>query len=147
MNLNLDQKAALAELHIEHTNTEVHYTYRDANNYKSGRTVVLEGLPTIRDVIELLDACDKSNGNLDIIPGLVGLDDLQIEMTGGFDEEADHPFHEIESITPTAADADAELPSFAAFKSLVIERGGKDGSSWDEKYRPGRQPAAHRQQA
>lgn len=127
---------------LDQVNTEILYTYRDANNYKSSRTVVLEGTPSLADMIELLDACDKNNGDRDIIPGLVGLDDLQIELTGGFNEEVDTPFHELEGVSLTVAAADTGLPSFASFKAMVLEQGGKDGSNWNEDYRPGDSPAA-----
>lgn len=75
--------------------TSIHYLYRDADNYKTGRTVVLRGRPTADDIAVIKSALDEG---MFFIPSQVGLDDLQ-ETLQQYDAEvsndSDHPWHEM----------------------------------------------------
>lgn len=103
-------------------NTAFHYLYRDASNYKAGRTVVLEGVPTPDDLDAVRAAL--SDGEW-FIPSQVGLDDLQGELQA-LDSEAsrnadginedDHLWHELtlpEDISETDEPPTPGMPSLA----------------------------------
>lgn len=85
-------------------NTRLTYMYRDGDNYKTSRDVVFEG--GFRDskyLNTLLLAFDTSEDNPSIIPGQIGLGDLQDGFSGcesRWDPERDHPWHEVVGLTP-----------------------------------------------
>jgi len=84
-------------------NTRFRYLYRDADNYKEGREVVLPGEPELGDLETVRAALD---GGENFIPEQVGLVDLQAglqqwdskETEAGYEtnpeNDPDHPWHE-----------------------------------------------------
>lgn len=75
------------------------YIYRDADNFKTGVTVALPGNLDVMDVSAISRKMNWMDG---FVPGQVGLPDLQQDFNEGmtwWDEERDHPFHELTSIT------------------------------------------------
>ena len=74
----------------------VEYLYRDANNYKDFRRLLLNGTLTKLEIEEIRAKLDEQ---LYFIPAQVGLppaDRLQRQF--GYDYEADHPWHELTRI-------------------------------------------------
>lgn len=110
----------------EGVNTKLSYFYRDVNNYKQHTEVVLAGAITAQQIETILAHLDEDGG---FIPGQVGLDDLQPRMTGGYDADMDHPFHDINGIELT------EEPEFGGpdVADLVATF---QAVSWDQEYRP-----------
>ena len=117
-------------------NTEFHYTYRDASNYKAYNTVVLSGELTFEQLRPFLD--DGEN----FIPYDVGLDELQEELPG-FPKSDDHVWHELSGhdLTPTNAEpnchmsAESLLSNFEQVRGnwnlgAAVERLGLDMSGW-----------------
>ena len=79
-------------------NTEIQYMYRDADNYKRFGRQVLSGLVPEADVLRYTD--DGS-----FIAGDAGLPELQKDWAKSgmkYPTDADHVFHEIESVEPTS---------------------------------------------
>ena len=105
-------------------NTEFYYMYRDAANYKQGRTTILEGELTFGQLLPFLD--DKEN----FIASQVGLDDLQEEMTNFPHQHDDHVWSEINEhdLTPTE-----EEPSCHLTAAQLLENFKKAGGKWDIK--------------
>lgn len=83
-----------------HPNTRMDYLYRDGNNYKQSTHVVMAGALTIEEATAIVDGLDEDDG---FVPSAVGLDDLQERMVTDWEDDADHPFHEIDGISLTAA--------------------------------------------
>ncbi len=83
-------------------NTCICYKYRDAANYKFPGAVVLEGLVTEEQIRPHL------HEGLYFIPGDVGLPGLHPTHCE-FDEDLDHPWHELDSVEPTEAQPTAAL--------------------------------------
>lgn len=81
-------------------NTAISYLYRDADNYKQSRTVVLEGALTLDQAVAVVEALDESQW---FVPSQIDLDDLQGSFVAGgeWDEQSDHPFHELIGIALT----------------------------------------------
>ena len=101
-------------------NTEVEYLYRDADNNKRYRRVVLAGAITAEQLATI-------RGNLDdetFLPDQVGLDTLYEEF-GTADAEADHAWHEFVDANLVALPADVEGMDVAAFAAQF------DGIVWD----------------
>jgi len=82
----------------DHPNTRLDYMYRDADNYKQNAHVVMPGTLTLEQAIAIVDGLDDDDG---FVPSAVGLDDLQERMSTGWDEQSDHPYHEITGISLT----------------------------------------------
>ena len=71
------------------TNTELNYTYRDASNYKTYNSVVLEGIMTTEMFEEMKSCCEDG---IDLfIPEQLGLDLIRDWRT----TEDDHPYAEL----------------------------------------------------
>ncbi len=85
-------------------NTEISYMYRDADNYKVGRNVVLAGALTLDQAIAMVAALDERQW---FVPSKTGLDDIQSDFVAGaeWDEQSDHPFHELTGIAITDRDS------------------------------------------
>lgn len=86
-------------------NTSISYQYRDADNYKTSREVVLAGTLTDEQIEAIL--ARRSDGQF-FIPSQVELEDLQ-ETLQAYDttpSEADHAWHELEREDFAATDAD-----------------------------------------
>ena len=121
------------------SNTAIHYLYRDGSNNKQGAVAVLAGelsLDQMKVVVGRLDEPDleglQEGAPLGLlIPGQVGLRDLQGDFQGGQATwiEEDHPWHELEAIEPTEAPPTQEM-RVEAFLSLVC------GVTWDDAYVP-----------
>lgn len=116
----------------EGANTRVEWLYRDADNMKASAAAVLAGRLTRPEVEEIVGKLDEGEY---LIPGQVGLDDLQGALTAenGW-SGADHPWHELVGIghtddAPTLPMAAAEL--LDAFRAV----------EWDDGYEP---PASRR---
>lgn len=82
--------------------TEISYMYRDADNYKQTRTVVLAGAITLEQAAAVVGALDEGEW---FVPSEIGLEDIQGNFTFGpdWDEQSDHPFHELTGIALTTA--------------------------------------------
>lgn len=107
--------------------TELHYLYRDAANYKEGRTVYFEGEPSMEQLLVINKTLDQKKY---FIPDDVGLEELQ-ERLSSFPSEDDHVWHEF-----TSLDVVAKLPADAIVEGPVndlVEAFRKIGSpeSWD----------------
>ena len=88
-------------------NTQIHYLYRDAANYKRGNTTVVEGEIRFEDVKDCLD------GGMFFIASQVGLEDPQerIDDLDLSEDGDDHVWCELEAgdFTPTMDEPDAEV--------------------------------------
>jgi len=78
-------------------NTLFRYKYRDASNYKFRGAVVLAGTVSEEEIRPHL------HDGLYFIPGDVGLPS-QHPTHCDFDEDLDHPWHELDSVGPTEAE-------------------------------------------
>lgn len=67
-------------------NTKMEYMYRDANNYKKYKTVVLEGVLTPEQIQDLLNCRDEGEF---FIAQQVGLPDVHFDC---YDPGSDHPW-------------------------------------------------------
>ena len=76
-------------------NTRFAYLYRDADNYKQGKEVILQGRLSRANIAGILRAASDYNH---FIPGDVGMENLQPRFNSGWEIEADHPWHEIVEI-------------------------------------------------
>lgn len=104
----------------EGRNSSLWYQYRDASNYKAGRTVVFAGRLTDEELRAL--RANREDGMF-FIPSQVGLPDLQ-DTWGGRLYEDDHVWHELEddAFQPTdaAPTEPGDVHQFAsAFASAV----------------------------
>lgn len=89
-----------------HPNTRIDYMYRDANNYKQSDHVVMAGALTIEEATAIVDGLDEEDG---FVPSAVGLDDLQERMVTDWEDDADHPFHEIDGISLTGSEPTTDM--------------------------------------
>ena len=87
-------------------NTRLVYMYRDADNYKQIADVVMPGAITLDQAVAVMDGLDDDGG---FVPSAVGLHDLQVQMVTDWDDQVDHPYHEIEGISLTDVKPDVEL--------------------------------------
>ena len=122
--------------------TCVSYIYRDGNNYKQAGKAYFSG-PTSRDSVNaFLSMLDSSDGSPSMIPGQIGLDDLQSQFLNEWDDDSDHPFHEITSIElidfNEMESRDAALTSEQSFDDFVCAMFHTLGEfgGWDQAYRP-----------
>jgi len=126
------------------------YQYRDGSNYKARRDVVLSGAPRYAvQIAKVLRGLDESESCPSLIPGLVGLPDLQDSFSGcssRWDPDEDHPWHEllsVELIEDYQGEPDGDFGEFAdqVFQAAFVH-------GWDESYRPDSYPEmAARQEA
>ena len=91
-------------------NTRVDYFYRDAGNYKTKSSVVLEGAITLNQIGLIAMSLDDGENFLPARVGLVAL--CPDENDESYDDELDHPWHEIELISLT--DEPPTLPGHVA---------------------------------
>ncbi|MDY7079781.1 MAG: hypothetical protein SXV54_23090 [Chloroflexota bacterium] len=87
---------------LTQVNTCICYKYRDGANYKFPGAVVLEGPITEEQIRPYL------HEGLYFIPGDAGLPGLHPTHCE-FDEDLDHPWHELDSVEPTEAQPTAAL--------------------------------------
>lgn len=107
-------------------NTEIHYMYRDASNYKRGKRVVVAGELTFEQLRPFLsDGCN-------FIAGDVGLDDLQLTwQEDGFDfpTDDDHVYSEITDgdLQPTADEPTVDISA-----AELLVKFQEIGGNWNE---------------
>lgn len=111
----------------DHNNVVFDYQYRDSDNYKQTRRVVMAGKPSPEDLQTILSSL---RDGMYFIPGKVGLDDLQTE----WNDEVDHPFHYILSIVGTDEDPTPGAPLVRQLVEKFSEIG--QGANWDDGYIP-----------
>lgn len=117
--------ASFEKLGGTEVNTKITYLYRDADNYKQFGTAIFKGAMTSQQLETILAHLDEDGG---FIPGQVGMRDLQEMMATGWDNDLDHPFHEITSIKLTEQPADnVSIDELARLFAEV---------SWDQDYHP-----------
>ncbi|MBY0465386.1 MAG: hypothetical protein K2W33_10635 [Burkholderiales bacterium] len=127
--------------------TCVSYRYRDGNNYKQATKAYFCG-PTSRDSVNaFLAMLESADGAPSMIPGQIGLEDLQGRFSsGGWDEDSDHPFHEVASIElmdfNEMSDNDAALVFELSFDEFVKTAFGTLGEAggWDQAWHPDGMP-------
>src|ERR1019366_6821030 len=95
-------------------NTMFGYLYRDGDNYKRFKDVILKGKLSRADIHKMFDAVFDYRL---FLASQVGLEDLQMNFDNGWEIEADHPWHEIREIayvddSPTA-DRDQNITTVA----------------------------------
>ena len=88
-------------------NTCIRYRYRDASNYKFHGAAVLAGTVTKRQIRPHL------HEGLYFIPGDVGLASLHPTHCT-FDEDLDHPWHELDGVRETEARPSTDLEAQSA---------------------------------
>ncbi|USN15889.1 hypothetical protein PAPPERLAPAPP_01470 [Brevundimonas phage vB_BpoS-Papperlapapp] len=86
-------------------NTRLSYMYRDASNYKEHLEFILDGLMTMEQAVKV---CSLLTGDGDdFLPVLLGMESASWSSDGGGAHYADdHPWHELNSISPTRQDHD-----------------------------------------
>lgn len=77
------------------TKTIIPYMYRDADNYKQHGEIVLSGSITDEQKEQIRASLGGFGGD-QFIPDQVGQPGLQEMFDDGWDEGADHPWHEID---------------------------------------------------
>lgn len=112
--------------------TVVPYMYRDGGNHKVQRRIVLRGLVTDAQILELMDVF---NGDVSFIPGALDgfhIGELQSHWPS-FPCEDDHPWHEllldsreVSRFNPTKD----EVMDASAFVAALLSLQASDG--WDE---------------
>ena len=110
------------------------YLYR-AGGKSAQRTVVFQpdDCAVIFDARALIYASEAKPGKASLVPGLVGLEDLQAEVSS-WDPEQDPPFHEITGITWTQSEDATDARTFDEFvDDCVAVALSKDG--WSAAYR------------
>jgi len=113
----------------------VSYTYRDADNYRTSLAVALPGEADSKAVDDLFGRLDAEGG---FVPGQVGLPDLQMNFNEGmtfWDEERDHPFHEIDDISVVSAVPPGTMVLNSLSATDLIENVAAV-TAWDDAYRP-----------
>lgn len=113
----------------------VTYTYRDADNYRTSLVVAVPGGADNKAIDDLFGRLDAEGG---FVPGQIGLPDLQMNFNEGmtfWDEERDHPFHEIDDISVVSAVPSGTMVLNAISAELLIGNAAAV-TKWDDAYRP-----------
>jgi hypothetical protein len=113
--------------------TRLSYRYRDGGNNKTGSSVLFRGKITFEELQTLFRRMDTEFAE-SFIPGQVGLRDLQGQFAAGWDDELDHPWHELVSVElttggPKGDDAE-DTRSISDFVAEVAK------VEWDNSYKP-----------
>lgn len=117
--------ASFDALSDANANTKISYLYRDADNYKQSGEAIFAGVMAPSHLEAILDHLDEDGG---FVPAQVGMADLQPMMASGWNDDTDHPFHEIAAIELTEQAADnVAIGELSRLFSEV---------SWDEHHRP-----------
>lgn len=122
-------------------NTCLTYQYRDSHNCRvSTRIVFLGALSEARELNALMLAFDPSKDHPSMIPGEVGLSDLQ-DLADPGDGQCDpdqlHPWHEVIELTPVPARGEAQPLDGRTIKDFADEVCRHVVSNgWSEKYLP-----------
>lgn len=118
-------------------NTAISYEYRDGSNTKTAKTIVLQGSLTEGRITDVMKATLGDDDKSWIIPGQVGLPDLQDSFASlsVWREELDHPWHSILLIEPTDADLTPGIEMSAMTLASALET-----AKWDEAWEPACRP-------
>lgn len=105
-------------------NTKIEYMYRDADNYKKYKTVILEGVLTPEEIRDLLNCLDDGEF---FIAQQVGLPDAHFDR---YDPESDHPWMTLDGAFTTTNAA----PTIKMSMHALLERflAAKDNWKLDE---------------
>lgn len=113
----------------------VSYTYRDADNYKTSMVVGVPGGADKKALDALFDRLDAGEG---FVPGQIGLPDLQMNFNAGitfWDEERDHPFHEIDDVSVVSSVPRGTMVLNSLSATDLIDNVAAV-TEWDDAYRP-----------
>ncbi|MEP3670907.1 MAG: hypothetical protein ABJN42_29780 [Roseibium sp.] len=117
--------------------TRISYQYRDADNFKTGATLFLQGLISDETKERMRAHCNNDDGQEHFIPGQVGLQDLQDSFVtpSKWMEDRDHPWHELEMIEDVHVDT---LPKGTATLEVTAEEFAQSflATSWDDDWKP-----------
>ncbi len=105
-------------------NTEFSYMYRDADNYKQNAQVIMPGVLTFEQALAIVDGLDEDEG---FVPSAVGLNDLQERMVNGWDEDVDHPYHEITGIALTDRQPTIQMTASDFVERFAAADWGREG--------------------
>lgn len=92
-------------------NTKIGYRYRDADNYKKYKKVILAGRLSQADLRRMLGALFDHTL---FLASAVGLQDLQTLFDNGWELEADHPWHELVEIAHVN-----DAPTFDEYQDVM----------------------------
>lgn len=136
--------APLLAAHHEHDadfgegkNVMVELMYRDASNFKAHGEAVIAGPVANPGILALLHHAADHEDNDFIIPGQIGLPDLQNSFNEGqaqWDDDRDHPWHELHAVFLTDDEPTVEITWPVLQEKLVDFIVGKD--KWNENHRP-----------
>ena len=125
----------------EALNTRFTYIYRDADNYKSHRSLIFEGILTKAELTDLYASTDKGS----FLPGQVGLEALQEDLQGydktsnhnsdgeydPYGEEgSDHPWHELQEDGFAIRTKEDSTESRSVHELLIAFKAA--AGAWDE---------------
>lgn len=101
-------------------NTRIDYLYRDAGNNKENAYVVLQGVITASQIERIVQSLDEGEN---FLPELIGLGALNPEEGDDrYDEELDHPWHEIDRVCLTH-----EVPTLSDGVEALVDRFEQQG--------------------
>lgn len=98
------------------SNTELYYLYRDADNYKQHESVIMPGVLCTSDAQKLFDALDDDDG---FVPSAVGLDDLQERNVNGWQNDVDHPYHELLALKVTKKEPTIDMTILDFYNRII----------------------------
>lgn len=108
-------------------NTRINYMYRDASNYKSFNTAVVDGILSDTDCHTIYHCCDGDGGQHLFIPHMVGLPEKTFEDFGQYDD--DHPWFEIGQFF---AEGTNDAPTVDLTAKQLVENFRKMSGQWDK---------------
>lgn len=106
-------------------NTRIHYMYRDASNYKRGKTIVVEGEIRYDQIKSFLDE------DAWFIASQVGLEDIQLSWESDgyqFPTEDDHVYSELneDDFEPTEDNPTVKITAQELLANFVETQGNWD---------------------
>lgn len=113
-------------------NTRIEYLYRDADNYKVGNEVVIEGTLTEAEIEEIIGICDDGGqGTFYFIPRQVGLPEKRFDK---IDPDSDHCWFELWKDEWKSSFSETEdAPTEPITAKELLEAFRKVGAdSWDD---------------
>lgn len=106
-------------------NARIHYMYRDASNYKSFNTAVVDGILSDTDCHIIYHCCDDDGGQRYFVPHMVGLPEKTFEDFGQYDD--DHPWFEIDQFFAEGTD---DAPTVDLTAKQLVENFRKMAGKW-----------------